>query len=386
MRTRLTPSKIDRLRPRSGEYTLWDIVAPRLGVRVKPTGAKRFIHLAEVDGRLRKTTIGEIGLMTLDEARAAALELDSGDRRIEEPEPCPTLAEWVDTAWWPQTSPRWKEITRKGYLKRLKVIVAEFGSIPLNEIGRTEILVWFERYSRRAPGNANGILTLLSGILNHAVRYEAIASNPASSIQRNLGRKMTRFLDDAERARFLDALDSLPERHRIKAMVMKMLLFTGCRCGEILALKWEEVKEGALDLSDSKTGARRVWLGAEAVAILDEARTLSCGVVRPSDFVFPNHGPTGSHLAMGNLDSFWRKFRVKIGFGDVRIHDLRHSFATEAVRQGVPLPIVSKLLGHSNIRMTMRYAHASDKDAEVAAEKIGQYLGDMLDGAGRTCD
>ena len=103
-------------------------------------------------------------------------------------------------------------------------------------------------------------------------------------------------------------------------------------------------------------------------------------VERQSNFVFPNQGPTESHLTMRSLDCFWRNFRVKIGLCDVRIHDLRHSFATEAVRQGVPLPVVSKLLGHSNINMTMRYSHASDTDAEAATETIGQYLCDMLDG------
>ena len=380
MRTRLTASKINRLRPKPSEYTVWDAATARLGVRVKPTGAKRFIHLADVDGRLRKTTIGEIGRMSLDEARAAALELDSGDRKDRESKPCPTLAEWVNGFWWPQVFPRLKESTKKGYQWRLKVIVAEFGPKPLNEIGRSAILVWFERHSRRAPGNANKLLAQLSGILNHAVRFEAIASNPASSIQRNPGKKMTRFLDDTERARFLGALGSLPERHRVKAMALKMLLFTGCRCGEILALQWDEVGEGALDLSDSKTGARRVWLGAEARAILDEARIMWNAAERPSTFVFPHHAISGEHLGRVGLYSFWRNFRVKIGLGDVRIHDLRHSFATEAVRQGVPLPVVSKLLGHSNIKMTMRYAHATDKDAEVAAEKIGRYLGDMLDG------
>ena len=384
MRTRLSPSKIDRLRPKPSEYTVWDADIPRLGVRVKPTGAKRFIHLAEVGGRLRKTTIGEIGRMSLDQARAAALALDSGDRQIEKPEPCPTLAEWIDSAWWPQVSPRWKESTRKVNQKRLKVIVAEFGCMPLNKIDRPAILAWFERHSRRAPGNANELLTLLSGILYHTVRFEVIASNPASSIQRNPRRIMTRFLDDAERARFLAVLDALPERHRVKAMVLKMLLLTGCRCGEILTLRWNEVREGALTLSDSKTGARRVWLGVEAQAILDEARILANGVERQSDFVFPNHGSTGNHLAMRSLDCFWRKLRVGIGLGDFRLHDLRHSFATEAVRQGVPLPIVSKLLGHSNIKMTMRYAHASDKDAAAAAEKIGQHLGDMLDGGSKS--
>ena len=174
-------------------------------------------------------------------------------------------------------------------------------------------------------------------------------------------------------------MDSVPEKHRVKAMVLKMLLYTGCRCGEILTLRWDEVREGVLDLSDSKTGARRVWLGVEVRTILDEARTLSYGVERQSDFVFPNQDPTGSHLTMRSLDCYWRRFRAGIGLDDVRIHDLRHSFATEAVRQGVSLPVVSKLLGHSNIKMTMRYAHASDADAEAAAEKIGKYLGDMLD-------
>lgn len=375
MKIKLTPSKIERLRARSREYIVWDSTTPHLGVRVKPTGAMRFIHLAKRDGRLIKTTIGEVGRMCLDDAREIARDLDSGGGSSEPPPPCPTFGEWVEDVWWPQTAPHLKETTRTVYRRELDgILMPEFSPKPLNEIGRTSVLSWFERYSRSAPGGANKVVKLLSSILNHAVRAEIIPVNPVRSIKRNPRRKMTRFLDDGERERLLASLDELPEHDLVTVMVVKMLLFTGCRCGEIRTLKWCEVGDGKINLAESKTGARTVWLGAEASAILDEAKAMRSGADDPCEYVFPSSVKGGKCLCPATVGDFWRKLRKRIDLDDVRIHDLRHSFATEAVRQGVPLPVVSKLLGHSDIKMTMRYAHTREEEIEAGSELIGHHL------------
>lgn len=375
MKVNLTPSRIGKLRPKSGEYTVWDAATPHFGVRVTPTGAMRFIHLAPVDGKLRKRTIGDAGTMPLDEARAIAKEIDSGEEAT--PNPCPLFREWVE-GWWPQAEARIKPNTRKVYRGLLdRQLLPTFGEMRLDAINRQSILPWFEEFSRRAPGSANRGLELLGTILKNAKRSGIIDTVPTRRIRLNPRRELTRFLSVEERHRLLTAIDALPPKHRVKGMAIRMLLSTGCRVNEILSLKWEEVGDKALNLADSKTGPRKVWLGPEALAILDEAKALQDETER-SDYVFPSR--LHNNRCSVRINKFWESLRAEVGIPDVRLHDLRHSFASEAVRQGIAVPVVSKLLGHSNMKMTMRYAHASNVEVEAAAERIAERISSLLQG------
>ena len=312
--------------------------------------------------------------MPLEEARAIAREIDSGEES--NTAPCPLFSEWIDI-WWVQAQVRLKPSTQRIYQELLnKQLLPALGNIRLDTIDQTTVLPWFERFSRSSPGNANRALSLLSSILNSAKMAGIIPTNPVRRIRRNPRRIMTRFLDSEERNRLLGEIEALPPRHQTKGMVIKMLLSTGCRLGEILSLKWAEVGDGVLNLADSKTGARRVWLGPEAVAILEEVRAMK-NVSEGSEFVFPSSANHRNRFA--SFHRFWWKLRAEAGIPDVRLHDLRHSFASEAVRQGVALPVVSRLLGHSNIQMTMRYTHASNAEVEAAAERIGKQIAALLE-------
>jgi integrase len=153
-----------------------------------------------------------------------------------------------------------------------------------------------------------------------------------------------------------------------------MLLFTGCRKGEILRLRWDEVSDNTLSLIDSKTGARTVWLGDEAQGVLARQSHWR----GRSEFVFPC--PWDGKRPFENIYVFWRGLKKEARLDDVRLHDLRHSFASEAVRQGIPLPVISKLLGHSSLTMTMRYTHLSTADIEAAAERIGNIIIEQMGG------
>ena len=248
----------------------------------------------------------------------------------------------------------------------------------MDEIGRVAILTWFERYSRSSPGGANYALNQLGMILNHAKRAGLIQHNPVSRIPRNPGRKMTRILSAEERRRLLSLLDAEGCRGRMNALVVKMLLFTGCRRNEILTLRWSEIGDRELNLADSKTGSRKVWLCDEAMAVLEAARFAQTETGKRSDFVFPSIRDQRRCFPTRSLDHFWYRLRDRSGFPDIRLHDLRHSFASEAVRQGIPLLVVSKLLGHSTIKMTMRYVHASRADVEEAAERIAEQVQFLL--------
>ena len=376
MKAKLTHELVERIRPKSTDYTVWDSATPHFGLRIRPAGSKRFVHVAVNGGKLKKTTIGDAAKMTLDVARGIALDLNAGT--VEENPPCPAFRDWVDE-WWQQTSPRYKLSTLKGYRSVLaRQLLPAFGDMRLDDITRPVIERWFANYSRKSPGGANHSLTLLGTILNHAMRAQVCAKNPVRRIRRNPSRKMTRTLSVGERERLLAAIEAVPSRNRTQALAVKMLLLTGCRKNEITTLRWEEVGDGVLNLADSKTGARRVWLGAEARDAIDEARARQESPDRRSAYVFPN--PLDRHRCLGSLDRVWTTLRKRAGITDVRLHDLRHSFASEAVRQNIPIPVVSKLLGHSSIRMTMRYVHANEDEIDESAELIAERLAGFLRG------
>ena len=159
---------------------------------------------------------------------------------------------------------------------------------------------------------------------------------------------------------------------RQQAEIIRLLLFTGCRRAEIVRLRWSEVDGDALRLSDGKTGPRTIVLNAQARAVLRrQPRT-------GSPHVFPS--PADSSRSRSDDLSLWRKVRREAGIPDVRLHDLRHTFASHAVMQSVPLPVVSRLLGHAQAGMTLRYAHVSDRETEAAAERIGGAIASLLAG------
>ena len=208
--------------------------------------------------------------------------------------------------------------------------------------------------------------------LNHAIACDHLATNPTRGLLRNPRRKLTRFLSRAEVGRLHAALDAHRGRGsgRQQAEIIRLLLLTGCRKGELVRLRWSEFDEDVLRLRDSKTGPRTVFLNTQAQTIL--ARQPRTG----STWVFPSSldpsRPRSAEL------SLWPKVCRQAGLEGVRLHDLRHSFASHAVMQGVPLPVVSRLLGHLHPGMTFRYAHVGDRETEAAAERIGVAIATML--------
>ena len=231
------------------------------------------------------------------------------------------------------------------------------------------MLEWFDAYSRTAPGGANHALKLLRQILEFALARGLITVNPARDVTMNRRNALTRFLSRDELRRLHRALDRHATRTasaRRQADIIRLLLLTGCRRGEILTLRWHEVDGDTLALDDSKTGPRTVYLNAPARNIIERQPR------GESPFVFPSarnpERPHDPHLPL------WNRVRAEAGIEDVRLHDLRHSMASYAVMNGVPVPVVSRMLGHTDVRMTLRYAHLADRDIEAAAERVGAAL------------
>ena len=221
------------------------------------------------------------------------------------------------------------------------------------------------------PAPANHALALLRQIMNVAVAQGHVGKNPTHGIAPNRRPRLTRFLSREEVTRLHRVLDGQTRKGgREQADIVRLLLLTGCRRGEIVRLRWSEVRDGALMLADGKTGPRRVPLNSRARRILDR---------RPrseSPFVFPS--PLDPGRPRGPGLSIWDRVRKEAGIEDVRLHDLRHTLASHAVMNGLPVPVVARLLGHSNVRMTLRYAHLGDREIEEAAERVGRAIATLL--------
>jgi len=311
-------------------------------------------------------SLGKSIVMSLEDARRACLQYQV--EGIAPRQDIPLYQTFVMDVWRSTWSTRCKPRTIKGrdfYLTQQ--LLPTFGSLPLNRIIRKVIEDWFEAYSASAPAGANKALEILRQSLNYAVERDLILINPASSVRLNRRPKLTRFLSRDEIGRLNAALDQYVDGNEgMQADIIRLLLLTGCRKMEIVGLKRREVADHRLRLEDSKTGPKTIYLSPEARAII-ERRLTAPGTY--SEYVFPS--PKNPQRSLSENLTLWYRIRRAIGIEDVRLHDLRHSYASQCVMSGVPLPVVSRLLGHSQCSMTLRYAHVSDKDIANAAERIG---------------
>ena len=370
-RTKLTDALVRRLKPGNREYTVRDTLVPGLGVRVHPSGGRSYVLFREG----MKVSLGPVILKTVRKARSESLALVtdgfSGGRAV------PLFCDFAAGVWRDSWVCRCKPSTilrRDQYLETR--LLPTFGSRRLDQIPTALVHRWFDDYSRSAPGGANFCLQILRHILNHAIACNHITSNPARSVRPNPRRKLTRFLSREELGRLHCALDrhDRPETtspsQRQQVDIIRLLLVTGCRKNEIIRLRKREVADNCLRLIDSKTGPRTVFLNAEARAIIKRR------MAADGEFLFPSPQNPGRPLC-DDLP-LWYAVRKEAGIEDVRIHDLRHTFASHAVMQGTPLLVVARLLGHSRTTMTMRYAHTGDRETEAAAERIGEVISGML--------
>ena len=373
-RTNLTDAATARLRPREREYTVWDSRVSGLGVRVRPSGGKSWVLLLDAGGGTKRVSLGPVSTKSVADVRREAL----GRRADPQPEKTagpavtvPLFRDFVAGPWKEAHFDRYKPSGQRiasGTLRRQ--LLPAFGSKPLDRIAPAQVERWFERYSRTAPGGANRALDILNQIMNYATACDHVEASPTRGVRRNRRPALTRFLSREEIARLHRVLDAQTRKDsRKQADIIRLLLLTGCRKGEILGLRWSEVRDGMLALADSKTGPRTVPLGSRAGAILDrQPRT-------GSPFVFPS--PLDPSRPRPDL-ALWYRVRREAGIEDCRLHDLRHTMASHAVMNGVPVPVVSRLLGHANVRMTLRYAHLADRDIEAAAERVGTAMAQVM--------
>ena len=374
-RTTLTAARVTALRARKSAYDTRDSKLTGFGVRVLPSGRKRFFIHCQHRGERVWRIVGDANSMSVGEARRRAEELLAAIRRGEDapPRSGETLFEVVAETVFERYQRVWKVGTlevNRGYLRNQ--ILPCFSGRPVADIDSWEVRNWFASL-RATPVAADRSMPVLSVIMREAeaMGLRPEGSNPCRGIRRYRRKGRVRFLSDDEIRRLAAALSAHAERKPLQVAAVRLLLMTGCRKSEILTLRWSDYREGRLFLCDRKTGARKVPLNSQARSILER---------QPRDaspFVFPSPRNPGRPYS-DNL-ALWYRVRREADIEDVRLHDLRHTHASHAVMNGVPVPVVSRMLGHSNVCMTLRYAHLDDREIEAAAERIGRTVAAIMD-------
>ena len=366
----LTDARIATLAARKSSYDIRDGSLRGFGVRVMPSGRKRFfVHCQHRGERIWKI-VGEADTMDIAEARSLAKPMLAAIRRGEAVpgRPEDALFEAVAETVFRQHERLWKPRTlhvNRCYLRNQ--ILPHFTGRKIAGIDGKAVRNWFASLAA-TPVAADRSMPILSVIMREAeaagLRPEG--SNPCRGIRRYRRKGRERFLSDEEIRRLSAVLSERGESRPSQVAVVRLLLLTGCRKTEILTLRWTDYREGRLFLRDSKTGPRTVWLSRPARAILDR-------LPRQGSWMFPAPrvgGPRDSDW----LDRFWRDVRVEVGIEDVRIHDLRHTHASIALRQGATVLAIGKLLGHADPQTTLKYAHPADAMIADAAETVGAVL------------
>ncbi|WP_415714472.1 tyrosine-type recombinase/integrase [Roseibium sp.] len=401
MSQKLTKSRIDKASSEKADYFLWDTELKGFGLKVSKGGRKTYVCKYRVgSGRTapsRRMTIGAHGSpWTLDQARSEARKIlgraangeDPAKEKQDEKKQI-TVAQLCDLylEHGVGTKKQSTIATDKGRIERhIKPLL---GSKRVPTVNRADIRRFLQDVAagktatdqktgkfgraivRGGKGTATRTVGLLGGIFAYAEDAGLIELNPVRGIKRFKDKKGERFLSQVEMVALGQAMsDGLKQGQNRQAIaVLKLLMFTGARKGEIEALKWENVDlaAGYLRIEESKTGQKSIPLNTEALEILRELTRVS-----GSPFVFPALRGKGHYQGTTKV---WRVIRERAGLSDVRMHDLRHSFASIAVSGGASLPIIGALLGHADNSTTQRYAHLHDDPVKAASEAVGSAIG-----------
>jgi integrase len=354
------------------EYVIWDTELPGFGLRVRPSGRRSWFVRIRQRGTQRRITLGRTEDVDATHARKEARRLLGAVALDGLPmpvivKPTPTLRAFVE-ANWNDLARHWKNSTRQSNRNAWTHAIAPvFGDRRVADICRADVIKWRDDCASRAEARFNRALPVLVSLLKYAeaLGLRRKGSNPCRGLPRYKRRLPDRYLSPAEYRRLGAALRAEHARQPDRVAIIRLLLYTGARVGEIRDLRWEWVHPPRLCLPDSKTGPKTIWLNRQAMAILAGVRRR-----RKCPYVFTNPERT----APIGLGSWWPGFRRSCGMPDLRIHDLRHSFASTAIMDNVSLSTIGKLLGHALPETTARYAHLSDNAIADAAQRVSGLL------------
>jgi integrase len=396
---RITKQFVDKAAPVGAKRTLfWDDSLKGFGLVIQPSGVKTYVANYRLGGKLQREVIARHGVLTPEQARDRARQLlaqvaDGKDPRAEKKEAQRakmTITELADLylkdgpAEKPNKKPSSWATDRSNIERHIRPLL---GSRPVQSLAQSEIAQFQATVATgrnkadlktkkrgRAivsggPGTASRALAVLGAMLEFGVNRKLVSVNAARGVPLLKLRPRERFLSEAEVTSLAEAIadmQSTGDLSRTAAAAIRLLLLSGCRKSEILGLKWDwvDIERGALKLPDSKTGAKTVPLGSAALAILAE-------LPRKTEFVLPAGKGDGHYTG---LQKDWERVRERAELTGLRVHDMRHSFASFAVAGGISLYVTGKVLGHKQARTTEIYGHLSDDPLRQAAEQTSRRI------------
>ena len=373
---RLTKRIVDRLKADGKDAIFWDADLAGFGVRVHTTGRKLYIVQSRGPAGLKRVTLGRVGTKTVDVRRREAAEVIDRIKRGEDPKPAPepTVADLAERCLKNHVEVRCKPGTAKNYRMALQNhILPALGKKALKDVEPEEVAALHHKL-RDTPSAANLAVWVLSRMFVLAEAWEMASpgGNPCRHVRYYRETSRERFLTPEEFRHLGAALKRVEAEGSMMPSAIaaiRLLMLTGCRSDEILSLKWDDVDRTArvLRLRDAKTGPRMVPLTGQALKVLD-------GIERAEGvpWVFRGAKP-GSRLAC--LSHHWRRIRRETGLHDVRVHDLRHSYASRALALGESLSVIGRLLGHARVGTTAKYSHLVRDAEKAAAARTGDSIG-----------
>jgi len=346
-----------------GERFEWDSQVTGLARRLRSNGSDTWIVQWRVGGRTVRRTLGRAERLTCEAARQAARRLQGVDLLT------PTVVAFSETAL-RDCAGRWKASTLETHRSCVRRIAGtSLGAMPVDQVTRQHVSNWLAALA----GDAARPLAVLSFAMQHA-ELKGIrkpGTNPCKDLRRRRSTFQARYLSAAEYGQLFRELDACGADHAAEVALIRFLAFTGARHGEALALTWAQLCGQRAVLRDSKTGPKTLWLPIEAVQLLESLpRTQSQGAVWLPDL----SRETVEH----RVRAVWHRAVEAAALGRVRLHDLRHSFASVGASLGIDLRILAGLLGHADYSSTLGYAHLDRAPVARAAERISRRLSQAL--------
>lgn len=366
--------------PRTGMLIYWDSVVTGLGVRVTANGARSFVLRYRTRSRRDRTyTIGSFpeweGPAAREEAKQLKRKIDRGGdplADLQDQRNAPTVTDMCERyveEHLPKKRPSSQGDDRS--MIRLEIMPA-LGKKQVREVTFADVDAIHRKITRGkgrrpAPHRANRVVALLSKMFGLAIKWGWRADNPAKGVERNPEAKRERYLKPEELVQLTATLGNWPDQET--ANIIRLLLLTGARLGEVLSMRWAN-----LDLKGgiwTKPGATTKQKTVHVVPLNPPAREILAGLSQDSEYVFP--GRNGGHRNDG-LKKPWQAIRRRAKLAGLRLHDLRHSYASFLASAGYSLPTIGALLGHTQPQTTHRYAHLLDDPLRQATDTIGAII------------
>ncbi len=390
MRRKITKQVVATAKSQDREVIIWDTDVPGLGLRVTPSGARSYILKTRIGGGrsapVRKPTLGKAGDLTPDQARTKArawkaLAADGVDPARHQQVAGRTVAD-LCAEYLEVHAPR----KRSGEDDRAKInmhVLPRLGRRLVQDVIHADV-ERLHRAMKATPYSANRVVALLSKMFSLAMKWGWVDRNPAKGVEKYPEERRDRFLSPDEVSRLTEALKVYVDTaHRQKeaqkvSVVFRLLMLTGARRSEVLTMMWDHVdlETGHWTKPSSHTKQKRehrVPMSPPALELLGEIRARAGG----TGYVFPSR-PGAKHPHLTELKGAWAKICKLAGLDGVRIHDLRHTYASILVSGGASLSLIGALLGHTQTATTARYAHLMDDPLREATTRVGA----VIDGNG----